>query len=114
MAHSFHVKSTDLHMKWNRANPPVITVPSGAEISFDLRDGGNNQIRPDNEATALADFDFSLTDPGFGPVYVEGAEPGDVLRVEVLEAFCHAVQAKVAQHVEGWMGQHDLLSPQWK
>src|SRR3569833_351330 len=85
MAHSFHIKSSQLHLKWNRAIPPVLTVPSGAEISFDLRCGGNNQVRPDNAATALADFDFAQTDPAFGPVAVEGAEPGDVLRVEFLE-----------------------------
>jgi acetamidase/formamidase len=85
MAHSFHVHSAQAHLKWSRAIPPVLTVPSGAEITFDLRDGGNNQIRPDNAATALHDFDFAQTDPAFGPVHVEGAEPGDVLRVEFLE-----------------------------
>ncbi len=42
-------------------------------------------MRPDNAATALADFDFAQTDPAFGPVAVSGAEPGDVLEVEFLE-----------------------------
>ncbi len=60
-------------------------VPSGSEVSFDLRDGCDNQIRPDNQATALAEVDFARADPAFGPVFVEGAEPGDVLKVEFLE-----------------------------
>ncbi|KAK3390264.1 hypothetical protein B0H63DRAFT_109996 [Podospora didyma] len=85
MAHSFHVKSSQLHLKWSRALTPVLTVSSGAEVSFDLRDGGNNQIRPDNAATAMADFNFADTDPALGPVFVEGAEPGDVLKIEFLE-----------------------------
>ena len=85
MAHSFHIKSDQLHLKWNKAIPSVLTVPSGAEVSFDLRCGGNNQVRPDNAATAMADFDFSQTDPAFGPVFVDGAEPGDVLRVDFLD-----------------------------
>lgn len=51
---------------------------------LDLQDGGHNQIRPDNEATALQDFDFALADPAFGPVYVQDAQPGDLLKVEVL------------------------------
>jgi len=85
MAHSFHIKPDQRHLKWNRALPPVLTVPSGAEVSFDLRCGGNNQVRPDNAATALADFDFAQADPAFGPVFVEGAEPGDVLRVDFLD-----------------------------
>lgn len=85
MAHSFHIPSHQAHLKWNNAIPPALTVPSGSEITFDLKDGGNNQVRPDNEATALQTFDFSLADPAFGPVYVEGAEPGDVLEVEILD-----------------------------
>jgi len=88
MAHtsgSFHVAAHQNHLKWSRALRLVLTVPSGAEVTFDLKDGGNNQIRPDNAATALADFDFALADPAFGPVYVESAEPGDVLRVEFLD-----------------------------
>lgn len=83
MAHSFHVPISKAHLKWSNALSPVLTVPSGAEISFDLKDGGNNQIRPDNVATCFSEFDLALVDPAFGPVYVEGAEPGDVLKVEI-------------------------------
>ena len=36
------------------------------------------------------------------------------LRVEVLEAPCHSVKAEFVQEVEGGMGQHDLVSHQWK
>ncbi|KAJ9139339.1 Formamidase [Coniochaeta hoffmannii] len=85
MAHSFHISPTNRHLKWSQSLTPALTVPSGAEVTFDLLDGGHNQIRPDNEVTALRDFDFSMTDPAFGPVYVEGAEPGDVLRVDFLD-----------------------------
>lgn len=84
MAHSFHIPASKAHLKWNNALAPVLTVPAGADISFDLQDGGHNQIRPDNEATALQDFDFALADPAFGPVYVQDAQPGDLLKVEVL------------------------------
>lgn len=34
--------------------------------------------------TALSSFDVSKADPGVGPIYVEGAEAGDVLRVDFL------------------------------
>lgn len=84
MVYSFHVPLSKAHLRWNNALPPALTVPSGAEISFDLKDGANNQIRPDNEATCFSTFDRDLVDPAFGPVYVEGAEPGDVLKVEIL------------------------------
>ncbi|KAF3767441.1 Acetamidase/Formamidase [Cryphonectria parasitica EP155] len=83
MAHSFHISPSEGHFKWSNAISPALTVPSGSEITFDLHDGGNNQIRPDNETTALADFDLAQVDPAFGPVFIEGAEPGDILKVEI-------------------------------
>ena len=85
MSHSFHIHPAHAHLRWSQKLTPALRVPSGSEVTFDLHDGGHNQIRPDNEATAMADFDFAQTDPAFGPVYVEGAEPGDVLKVEFLE-----------------------------
>jgi hypothetical protein len=33
---------------------------------------------------------------------------------EFIEGLGHAVKAKVVQHVEGWMGQHQIISFQWK
>lgn len=84
MAHSFHISSSKAHLKWTNALPAVLTVPSGTEVTFDLKDGLNNQIRRDNAATALSSFDFSLADPAFGPIHIEGAEPGDILQVDVL------------------------------
>ncbi|KAK8090954.1 Formamidase [Apiospora phragmitis] len=85
MAHPFHIHPGTKHFKWSRDLPPVLTVLSGAEISFDLHDGGNNQIRLDNAETALSSFDFTQADPGHGTVFIEGADPGDVPRVKFLE-----------------------------
>ncbi|KAI1146316.1 hypothetical protein F4825DRAFT_456594 [Nemania diffusa] len=81
-----HNHPDNSHLRWSRAIPPVLTVPSGAEITLELPDGGGNQITRENAAagTALSSFDLSRADPGVGPVYVEGAEPGDVLRVDFL------------------------------
>lgn len=84
MAHP-HITQSNIHFKWSRKLTPALTVASGTEVTFDLRDGGNNQITPENQATILDNLDFNSMDPGFGPVAVEGAEPGDVLRVDILE-----------------------------
>ncbi|KAM3505789.1 hypothetical protein MY11210_007828 [Beauveria gryllotalpidicola] len=85
MVHPPHITQSSIHFKWSRNLTPALTVASGAEVTFDLRDGSNNQITPENQATILGNLDFATVDPGFGPVAVEGAEPGDVLRVDVLE-----------------------------
>ncbi|KAG8422567.1 hypothetical protein J3459_010242 [Metarhizium acridum] len=84
MAHA-HINHSNIHFKWSKNIPPVLAVKSGAELDFDLKDGFNNLVRPGTTAAQLLDLDTSQTDPAFGPVAVEGAEPGDVLRVDILE-----------------------------
>jgi len=87
MAHSFHVschKAENIHLKWNNALPPVQTIDSGSEITFDLLDGGHNQFTASSTTADVPTFDFTLGDPAIGPVYINGAEAGDVLKVEFL------------------------------
>jgi acetamidase/formamidase len=86
MAHPFRIGPQHMHTTWSQSHAAALRVPSGATVRFACRDGGNNQIRPDNAAAgAVHAFDFAQTDPAFGPVHVEGAEPGDALRVEILD-----------------------------
>jgi hypothetical protein len=65
--------------------PPVLTVASGAEVSFDCLDASNGQIDPSSTVHSLSELDFSKLDQVNGPVFVESAKPGDVLRVDVLD-----------------------------
>ena len=73
------------HLRWSRHLPPVHTVPSGSIVHFDALDASNGQITRDSTAADIQNFDVRLADPAFGPVYVTGAEPGDVLQVEILD-----------------------------
>ncbi|KAI1373673.1 hypothetical protein F4677DRAFT_214675 [Hypoxylon crocopeplum] len=86
-SYSFHLHAASSHLFWSNAITPALRIPSGAEVTLDLPDGGGNQITPEKAAagTALRDFDFAKADPAVGPLYVEGAEPGDVLRVDILD-----------------------------
>ena len=85
MSHSFHVSRAEVHLKWDNALKPVLTVDSGTEVSFDLLDGGYNQFTATSTAADVPNFNLALGDPAFGPVYVNGAEPGDVLKIEFLD-----------------------------
>lgn len=62
-----------------------MTVESGETISFDLVDGGHNQFTETSTKADVPKFDLALADPAIGPVYVKGAEPGDVLRIDFLD-----------------------------
>lgn len=87
-ARSFHVHNSQKQFKWNRDVKPILTVDSGAEISFDLLDGGNNQITDKSTIEDVINFDIEKADPIFGPIYVNGSQPGDVLKVEFLDLQC--------------------------
>ena len=108
----FYVPSTLATIKWgylsNAADVPVLTVPSGATVIFDtlsheglLEDQGRNpaqyfaskgvpahQVLKDAIAITQSDLphDFVKDGPHIitGPVAVDGAAPGDVLKVDIV------------------------------
>jgi acetamidase/formamidase len=72
---------------FNNAQPPVLHVDSGDTIVFETMMHSHNQVVP---GTTIEQIKKLRTDfPGrgphtlTGPVYIEGAEPGDVLRVRI-------------------------------
>jgi formamidase len=78
----------------NRLHPgiaPVATVDPGDELVADCRDGMDGELRRAVSAAALRDVDLGANHPLTGPVAVRGAEPGDVLVVELLALDCDAV-----------------------
>jgi acetamidase/formamidase len=84
MSHTFHISQQQRHLKWDNSLPPIATIPSGSTLSFDLLDGGHNQFDATSSTADILNFNFSIADPAHGPIYVETAEPGDVLKIEFL------------------------------
>ncbi len=73
------------HNRWHPDLEPALVVQPGDEIVVDCRDGLDGQVVPTTVDADLPLMDFGRNHPMTGPIYVEGAEPGDVLEVEVLE-----------------------------
>ncbi|RPH25575.1 acetamidase [Buttiauxella warmboldiae] len=65
----------------SRENPPVATVKSGSEILFETCDCFSDQIT--SAQTPFNELDWQRINPASGPVFVENAEPGDVLQVKI-------------------------------
>jgi formamidase len=72
------------HNRWHPDLPPALSVDSGDEIVVDCRDGLDGQITAATRDADLATLDLDRGHPLSGPIEVRGAEPGDVLRVELL------------------------------
>ncbi|WP_224449881.1 acetamidase/formamidase family protein [Haloprofundus salilacus] len=75
----------NVHHVWDNEIDPVLTVEPGDVIRFECRDALDGQVTKDSTAEDLANANFDPIHPLTGPVAVEGAEPGDVLAVELLE-----------------------------
>ncbi len=73
------------HLGWDRSIPPVLRVAPGETIEFECVDASGGQLSPDSTLADVARLDFGKVNPVTGPVYVDGAEPGDALKVTIGE-----------------------------
>ncbi|MFR7887666.1 MAG: acetamidase/formamidase family protein [Bilophila wadsworthia] len=68
---------------FDKANEPIARAKDGDEFSFRTLDCYSGQVCTEEDIVGES-FNFSRTNPATGPLYVEGAMPGDVLVVDVL------------------------------
>jgi len=73
------------HNRWHPDVPPIVACRPGDDGILDTRDAVDGQIGPNSTADDVASHDSTLVHPLTGPIAVEGAEPGDLLVVDVLE-----------------------------
>ena len=81
LRHTIH--SERHHFGWDNANEPVITVAPGDTVEFDTVDASGGQLSPESSVADVLGLDFGRVNPVTGPVRVDGAEPGDALKVRI-------------------------------
>ena len=85
MQPQFFLAAERTHNRFSRQISPTLTVPSGAIIEVHTKEATDGQLYPDSNIEAVANLDFDPIHPLTGPIYVETAEPGDVLAVTLHE-----------------------------
>lgn len=71
---------------WDQSIPPLITVNPGEICTVECLDASGGQVDPHTSTSDdLTKFDLSKVNPLHGPIYIQGAEPGDTLEVEVVK-----------------------------
>jgi amidase len=63
--------------------PAALTVRPGDTVTFELQDVGSGQFRSDADLYDPATYDDEHDHPMTGPVEIAGAEPGDILRIDI-------------------------------
>jgi formamidase len=73
------------HNRWHPDLEPVAEVAPGAELRLEAEDGFASQLGPESSHADVGRLNLGVNHPLAGPVYVAGAEPGDLLEVEFLD-----------------------------
>jgi acetamidase/formamidase len=73
----------DHHFGWDNANPPALSVAPGETLAFETVDASGGQLSPASTVADVTALDFARVNPVTGPVLVDGAAPGDALKVTV-------------------------------
>ena len=73
------------HSRWNRSLPPRLIIEPGDTVHFECLDSSGAQVHPEMSLPEYLTIDRSLIHALTGPVFVSGAEPGDVLQIDVLD-----------------------------
>ena len=73
------------HNRWHPDIPPIVRCDPGDEVVLQTRDALDGQAGPEATAESVGAANLNVVHPLTGPVYVNGAEPGDLLEVEILE-----------------------------
>jgi formamidase len=74
-----------VHNRWHPDIPMAATVKPGDDFLVDCYDWTGGQINNDDSAEDVRDVDLSQVHFLSGPIGVDGAEPGDLLVVDILD-----------------------------
>lgn len=85
-----HLKLGTLYHEFDRHNPPALTIEPGETVVVETEDTFMGQVRKPGDERNLQGFPYG--NPLSGPIYVQGAEPGDTLAVLIRE-----IEARIGQ-----------------
>lgn len=81
----------------------IETVSAGDVIKVETNDCWSQQVY--SEEQVMKEIDYDILNPATGPIYVEGAEPGDVLKVKIVSIDVEEKGSSVAVPNEGVLGE---------
>ncbi len=79
-----HLDDTQPHAFWDNSYPARLRIQPGDTVVFETLEASAGQVGPDSPSKVVGNLNFDLIHPLTGPVYIEGAEPGDALVVDIV------------------------------
>lgn len=96
------IQEKTIFSMWSE-NTPAAVVKDKETIVFETKDCFNNQLL--GEDAVLDALDWNAINPATGPVFIEGAMPGDVLKVSILDIEVGPVGTMAAIPNDGVLGK---------
>jgi len=78
------LSASPTHSVWDRSLPPRLHIHSGDEVAYECVDASGGQVHPGMTIQDYVAIDRTRIHALTGPVWIDGAEPGDVLEIDVL------------------------------
>ncbi|MEH7356439.1 formamidase [Neobacillus drentensis] len=73
------------HNRWHPDIPAAFSVEPGTSFRLECKDWTDGQIKNDDNPNDIRDVNLARVHVLSGPVYVNGAQPGDLLVVDILD-----------------------------
>lgn len=98
------ISSEHVIFKMDQANEPALRVENGSTVVFETLDCFSNTVL--SETDLVSSIDFDKVNPATGPLFVEGAQVGDVLKVSIEKIALANVGAIVTAPGLGRLAEH--------
>lgn len=71
------------HIGWDNSIAPARTVAPGDSLDFECPDSSDGQITAAATVADIAALDFGRINPVVGPIFIDGAQPGDAVKITI-------------------------------
>jgi amidase len=80
---NYTIHGAQHHFGWDNSLAPALRAEPGSTILFHCHDSSAGQLGPLSTVEDVRTLDFGKINPVSGPIWVEGAEPGDALKITI-------------------------------
>lgn len=80
-----HLAAEPTHSVWDNALAPRLLIAPGDTVHMDCVDASGAQVQPGSTVDDFLTIDRTKIHALTGPIFIDGAQPGDVLQIDVLD-----------------------------
>ena len=73
------------HNRWHPDIPPIVRAAAGDRVILQTRDALDGQVTPATTVEQIGSVNLDVVHPLTGPVFIDDAEPGDLLEVRIVD-----------------------------